>query len=223
MGKTSKDLITEVIQDSDTTKEQLEFFEERLQKNEALSDSKSMKSIYSCFITFFVWLIIKTAMINKLNFFGMEFVDFTMPLIMLPPIVAFFYYRFSCETAFSQAINALLREYYSQKFQSFEKRNLTEFLTPPTMLNIENAFANILDENSLLNKLANAWVLTMGLTIIFIPIFFLLWMVYSLLASPIVNIFLSIVSSIFVLVITARSLLILFSMPPSFSGPKSWL
>ena len=205
------DKVIEVILDSDTTKEQLEFFEERLQKNVVLSDSKSMKSIYSCFIAFFAWLIIKTAMINKLSFFGIEFIDLSMPLIVLPPIVASFYYRFICETIFSQEINVVLRKYYSQKLQTFEKRNLTEFLAPPTMLNIENAFANIEDDkNSLLFKLTDAWLSILSIIVLFIPIVLLLWMVYSLLASPVVSIFWSSISSILVLVLITRSLCLFF-------------
>lgn len=210
MDETLHNLMYNLIKDPETTNEQLMFFEERLWKNQTLSESKLMSSLFFSVIALTIWFIIKSANIEKLSFLGMEFTELSIPLLALPPIAAFFYYRFHCETALNSFIKEILKEYYSQKLQPFEKRHLTKLLVPPTFYNLEQILINIAeDRNSLLYKTTNVWGIIMDLAIVFVPILLMLWILYSMLTSPILGVFWSIVSSALVLVLIARSLMVL--------------
>jgi hypothetical protein len=209
MVTTLNTLMNDLIKDPDTTNEQLVFFEERLWKNQTLSESKSWRSLVFSFVTLTVWFIIKSTTLDKLSFLGMEFTQLSIPLLVLPPISAFFYYRFHCENTLNGFITEVLREYYSQKLKPFEKRNLTDLLKTPTFYNFETTLTNIADDtSSLLYKTTKMWRNIIEIIVLFIPILLMLWMLYSMLTSPIIGILWSVASSALVLILIVRSLLI---------------
>jgi len=207
-----QDKMTEVIEDSTTTKEQLEFFEKRLRENLIIAQSKTMKSLFFFIIVSIAWLVIKSALIKKVSIFGMEFEEFGLPVLIIPPIAAFFFYQLHCNFGISKIFEFSLKQIYSRKLQPFEKRDLNVLLTYPTIPNIEIIFGQILEVDTLLHKTTWAWCATMFIIMfLFLPVTLLLWMSCSLIASPVIGIQFSILSTGLVLILTARSLLVLYN------------
>lgn len=124
MVNSLRERLTDLIHDPEITKEQPVVFEERIRGNGKIVESRIMKSLFFLVVASAIWFLIKSAAINKLSFFGVEFEDFSVPLIVLPPIAAFFYYQYSCNVAIRDLINDLLIIYYSQMLQPIEKRKL---------------------------------------------------------------------------------------------------
>ena len=207
-----QDQIKDVIEDSTTTKEQLDFFEKRLRENLIIAESKIMKSLFFFIIFSIAWLVIKFALIKKLSIFGMEFEEFGLPLIIIPPVAAFFFYELHCNLGISMVLDYSLIQFYSRNLQPFKKRNLNELLVYPTIFNIERIFANILERGGLLSKTTSAWVAsTFMILFLFLPVALLVWMSYSLITSPVMGIQISILSIGLVLILTARSLMVLYN------------
>jgi len=64
-------------------------------ENVTLSDSKSMKSMVFFIITFTSCFVIMSAKVKEIQFLGMEFTDISVPLLVLPPLGGFVFYRFN--------------------------------------------------------------------------------------------------------------------------------
>ena len=92
MAKTLGERLENLIRDPNITQEQLALFEERLLQNRNYIDSKTYKSWFLFIIVSSTWILIQSKSINKLSFFGIEFIDLSILLLILPPIAAYFYY-----------------------------------------------------------------------------------------------------------------------------------
>lgn len=93
-----------------------------------------------------IWFLIKLTVINKIFIFNAEINDLSPLLRILPPVAAFFYYQYALYASYVSAINGLLFEYYSQKHQPIERRNIIEFTFAPNILNIEWTFLSLMDK-----------------------------------------------------------------------------
>lgn len=200
----------DISQDAKITQEQFVFFEKRLWENSKLIESKLMKSIFFFVATSVVWFIIKSATINKLTFFGLEFEELSVPLLMLPPIASYFYYSIHCNVALSSLISGVLEEYYSKKIPQFCEMGLNKLIMSPTLLNIEDALLEMTKDNMLLKKFNDVWLTIVIFTFLILPIPILLWMSYSMLTFNVMGIW-SIMSSALVLFLIGRSILIFYN------------
>lgn len=211
MVKTIDERMNELIKDPSMTKEQWVFFENRMWENLVLSDTKVVKYLFLFTMSSIIWFLAKSASIDKLNFFGTELVNLNILLLALPPISAFFLYQISCVFMYSTIINLIIARYYIFNYQPLKKRELTELLIPPTLHYIENAITNMLEEGSLSYKTSALWRVILSLFIFYIPLTFLVWMMYSLLISPNITLLSSILINILVLFFVARSLSVVFN------------
>lgn len=202
--------MVDAILDPETTKDHLLFFEERLRDKLTQLESKSTRNTYMFIIASFAWFVIKSASIRKMSILGMEFVEFELPILILPLIAAFSYYRYLCTFTFSALIDMILRRYYAQILKPFWERNLTEFLSPLTFLDIEQALVNLEDYPIFATKVARVWSVTFGIATLLIPAIILLYMSYSILASPSFGIACSLGSSLFIIVLVIRSFLLYY-------------
>lgn len=209
MIKTVRERITELITDPEISDEQLEFFEKRLWENQVHSESKSMKFLFFFAVTTAIWFFIKSAAISKVSFFGLEFKELSILMLVLPPIAAFCFYLFHCYFGISNVISSTLDEYYAQKLQSFDNAGLTELLVHPTVPYIEISFVKLGEKNGLSYLISLVWPITLALIFWFIPLPLLLWMAGSMLTSSAVSIMWSIGSLVLVVVLVVRSWLVI--------------
>jgi hypothetical protein len=213
--------MNELIHDSDITPEELIQFEERIRENGKLAESKSFKSLYLLAVVSTIWFLIKLTVINKIFIFNAEINELSPLLLMLPPMAAFFYYQYALNASYVSAINGLLFEYYSQKHQPIERRNLIEFTFDPNILNIEWTFLSLMDKNSPFIKIGKIWTFFLICIFTFLPILLLLWMSFYTLTLPIEEFWLSIVSTIFVFVFMVRGIWVLWATRDLSYIPKS--
>jgi len=179
-------------------------------ENVTLSDSRSMKSMVFLIITFASWFVIMSAKVKEINFLGMEFTDLGIPLLVLPPISGFFFYRFQCEFQYAHLIGCVLREYYSEKLQSFYNENLIELMMTPTFTNIELALKNMIGEKRDLScRMINTGWNINYIFFTIIPLLLLVSMLYYTLISPFFNILWAIVSSALMIFFIVKSLLVM--------------
>lgn len=111
----------ELFNDSEITTEQLAFFENKIWENRSQLESKFLKSFLLFIVVSVTWFMIKSTSIEKLSVFGMEFEEFNILLLILPPIAAFLYYQFFLCIGISEIINSTLKACYSQMLPFFEK------------------------------------------------------------------------------------------------------
>jgi hypothetical protein len=205
--------MNELINDPDITPDELIQFEERIRENGKLAESKSYRYLYLIVVTSTLWFLIKSTAINKLIFFSAEIEELNPLLLMLPPVVAFFYYQYALNASYISLINALLFEYYSKVHKPIEERNLIEFTFDPNFLNIEWTFLNLMDKDTLFVKFGKIWTSNLIKIYAVLPILLLIWMSYQMLSLPILGDWWPIVSSILVLLFMVRGVWVL--MMPS--------
>jgi hypothetical protein len=159
-----------IMQESKVTQEQLIFLEERLREGADKTNSNLMKSLFLFIIVSAAWFMIKSAIIKKLNFFGMEFEELSIPLLLLPPIAAFLYYNMTCYAGLKYFIYSALEICQSQILQSFKKMDLQALLTTPTFLGFEGFLSLQAEEGeggTLLSYMNSAWLIIIGIIIFF--------------------------------------------------------
>ena len=202
--------IIKLFNDSEITTEQLAFFEKKMWENRSQLESKFMRSFLLFIVVFVIWFMIKSASIKKLNVFGMEFENFSILLLIIPPIAAFLYYQFFLYVGISEIINSILRACYSKMLPFFEKNKLNDLLFGSSLLYIEATFFNISEYGSFWEKFNKITLSSIQLIILFSPIPLLIWMLYSLVYSISTGFLWPILSSLLVIAFVIRSLFIFF-------------
>lgn len=161
-------------------------------------------SVFFAFTTA-VWFFIKSATISKLSFFGLEFEELSLLMLVLPPIAAFCFYLFHCYFGISNVITRTLDEYYAQKLQSFDNAGLTELMVHPTVPSIEISFVKLGEKSGLSYLISLVWVITMGFIFWVFPLPLLIWMAISTLTLSTVSITWSIGSLVLIVVLVVKS------------------
>lgn len=200
----------ELFNDPEITTEQLAFFENKIWENRSQLESKFLKSFLLFIAVSVTWLMIKSTSIEKFSVFGMEFEEFNILLLILPPIAAFLYYQFFLCIGINEIINSTLKACYSQMLPFFEKNSLNDLLFVSSLLYLEGTLFNISEYGSFWEKVNMISLYSIQLIILFSPIPILMWMLYSLFISHSIGILWSILSSLLVIAFVIRSLFIFF-------------
>lgn len=197
----------EIFQEYTIPQDQFEFLENRLWEISKIIESKVMKSIFSFFATSIVWLIIISPTINKLTIFGLEFEDFNVPILLLPPIASYFYYTILCNIALSGFISSIQEKCYSKKIPKFYEMGISKFIRNPTLINIEDTLRTLTEGNRLIKGFDDTWFVIEVMLFLIVPIPILYIMTYSMLTLNFIGIW-PIMSSALVIFLFIRSIFV---------------
>lgn len=197
--------MVEALQDPETTADQRAFFEERLrEKLEALGRS-SARSVYLFIFVSGAWFVINSAKANVIRFMGLEFTDINFLIFVLPVIASFAFYRHMCQSTFSALIDMVLRRYYAQILRPFWKRDLTEFISPLTFLDIEHNLSNMQTDTGTSYRLNRMWTIACSFVGSLVPPIILFYMVFIVFLNNTISTVWAIVCAICVAMLTIRS------------------
>jgi uncharacterized integral membrane protein len=207
--KTLPQRLDEVLGDPELTSEQATFFEKALRDTFTNAQDRANKSIYLFLLFAAAWFLIRNSAVAKFQLFGLQFERIDSVLLLLPAIAGAFFYNFACLTSLAELSSAVLRHYYVRRLPLFAKHDLTELLIPPSFNQIENALANLDEARSFLTRASDLWLVVLTGTELVGPIFVLVYMLYSLIATPVAPVIWSAVPLAFLALLIVRSVMVL--------------
>ncbi|MEL7058695.1 MAG: hypothetical protein AAGN46_01580 [Acidobacteriota bacterium] len=209
--KTIQNRIREAINDSAATEEQGAFFEKALRETAAIAQERANRALFVYLLFVTSWFLIRNAAVSAVQFIGLKFDDTDIIVLALSPMAAFSYYRYTCFAALAELNHVAVRSLYVEVMKPFSSRGLTELLIPPSFIHIENTLANI-ENTGFFSEATNAWGILVLLIMHLGPAVPLVWMIYSIMSSPVVSIGWSVAAGAIAALVLVRTWMVIIQM-----------
>jgi hypothetical protein len=184
-------------------------FDRKLRENLLKSSSGQWRSLSIVITTLAVWAVIAAQGVETIDFLGMTFKNLAIPLVVIPPIAAFFYYQYQLFDLNSRMLHTAIRVCQEHLFMPFSKYFVDELtLYDSGFSDIENELDIMEPRSSFMKKISGAWILLSWFVAGLFPLGMFSYIIYWLLSSPIVDRPWAIVSVILIVVLVARSIMI---------------
>jgi len=205
-----RERMKKALQKSETTRQDIILFDSKLRNNMDRSSTSMYQSLAMLVVCVVIWFVLEYAGVRTIGFFGMTFQDFSVPLLVLPPITAFFYYRYACFLFNCTMIEASVWICQEHLFKPFREEAVDRLaLCNRGFLDTESMLADVEKENNVMKRITQWWRIVSMIISWIIPIVILIFIAYGLISSPSINLGWSIASLVVTMALVLRGLFIL--------------